>query len=152
MNKEIPFSIGDFTKAILMIWQEILEVDLVFLENQEKYVEESPYLTSCVSVNGPWCGGVTLTIPQILLKRAAPPLLEIEADALGKDEIYDLAGEFANMVGGHLLGLLEQPTTMSLPVVTENAPIRIPGGEKLHQLAFQWDDVTFYVNVISVES
>jgi len=71
---------------------------------------------------------LTLEDAKVLLAAAEAMFMEPAAD-LSAEQVADVAGELANMVGGSAKGLLPGPSTLSLPTVAfgQSAEMHVPG-------------------------
>ena len=85
---------------------------------------------SSVSLSGAYAGTVTLALGDGLLPAAAEAMFCEPAADLSQDQVADVAGELANMVGGSAKGLLPGPSNLSLPTVAfdTSAEAHVHGG------------------------
>ena len=88
-----------------------------------------PVLTTSVSISGGWNGSVSLTLPEPLAVHAAAAMFGMGPDEVATDEVNDAVGELANIIGGNIKGLIEEPCTLSLPVVARGSDysVSVPG-------------------------
>ena len=110
---------------------------------------EGPFYTSCVNISGGWAGSVSLIIPEALARAAAAAMFGMDDAELGKDEVTDAVGELANIIGGNVKGMIEEPCALSLPMVAvgTNYSVSVPGTETIQSVTLLCEDATFEVAV-----
>ena len=68
-----------------------------------------------VRLRGGWNGAVLVECSEALARRAAGTTFAIDPATATSDDIEDVVGELANMVGGNMKALLPGPTQLSVP-------------------------------------
>ncbi len=76
-----------------------------------------PFYTASVAIGGGWDGSVSLVMPLVLARAAAAAMFGLGEAELDADEVVDAVGELANIIGGNIKGMIEEPCTLSLPMV-----------------------------------
>lgn len=96
-----------------------------------------PSLTTSVTISGGWNGSVSIVMSQTLARTVAAAMFAMEPDEVGDEEVNDAVGELANIIGGNVKGLIEDPCSLSLPMVASGSDysVTVPG-TRLQQEAF----------------
>jgi chemotaxis protein CheX len=70
------------------------------------------------------------------------------------DDVRDVLGELANMIGGNIKSAVAAGLTLSMPSVTDGSDygLRVCGSEIQDRLAFDSDDGPFWVTLLAVAS
>jgi chemotaxis protein CheX len=78
----------------------------------------------------------------------------MEAPETVNDEVRDVLGELANMIGGNLKCILGTGIRLSMPSVVDgtNYSLRFCGVEVREQLAFQCDEGLFWITALTTRS
>lgn len=71
----------------------------------------------CVTISGAWNGALIIECDERTAARIGSAMLDTDAEELGEDDLRDVIGELANVIGGNLKALLPQPSSLSLPSV-----------------------------------
>lgn len=133
-----PFEteLREFTDSI---WTTTLGFDVKHLAELPALDVKFHTLVSCVQFAGAWRGGVVMSCPADVAREVASVMFGVEAADVSVSELSDAIGELANMTGGNLKALLAEPTTLSLPSVTEGKDysVRIPGARLVSAIAFE---------------
>lgn len=81
-------------------------------------------LHAYVSVTGEWDGDIVIACSMRIAQWVATQLLQIPIEEITSDDVSDALGELANVVGGAVKSLMPQPSTLSLPTLTDDDPHR----------------------------
>lgn len=93
-------------------------------------------LSATISIGGAWTATLVVSVDMTLAYRFADGLLDL-GDELVREDVEDALGELANVVGGNVKGLVDDPAaTLSLPVVAHGEPT-IAGGQIRVSCAFE---------------
>ena len=108
-----------------------------------------PVYTSSVAISGGWDGSVSIIIPVPLARAAAAAMFGMGDDELGNEEVADSVGELANIIGGNIKGMIEEPCSLSLPMVAVGSDyqVSVPGTELLQSVSLYSEGHTFQVTV-----
>lgn len=108
-------------------------------------------VTSSVYLEGSWNGGVALQCSHRYACLVAARFLGIDPPEKVNDDVRDVLGELANMIGGNLKSCMGTDVRLSLPSVIDgsNYEIRICGSEGHEDLKFDSPDGEFWVRIIS---
>jgi chemotaxis protein CheX len=92
-----------------------------------------------VHISGEWNGTVCLHCSQVAARHATSAMFGLPDEELTDADIVDAIGELVNVVGGNIKGLVEGPSVLSLPVVTQGSAVAPPGHLELAQeVRFSW--------------
>ncbi len=108
-----------------------------------------PFYTSSVAISGGWDGSVAIIIPQALARAAAAAMFGMSDDELGDEEVTDAVGELANIIGGNVKGIIEEPCSLSLPMVAlgTDYQVSLPGTELVQSVTLLSEGHPFKVTV-----
>jgi chemotaxis protein CheX len=111
-------------------------------------------LVSAVYLAGDWNGAVLLECDQSQACRFAGRFLSINTPEEVDDDVFDVLGELANMIGGNLKSLWGAGIRLSMPSVVDgtNYNLRIVGAKVLEQLTFECDEGLFWITVLTTRA
>jgi chemotaxis protein CheX len=141
MSVEIVPTIADLTEICDQVWASYLDP-----EGLEPLIPVGPLagvgdMFAAVSITGAWHGHVVFTCSIGAAKYAAAAFLVMEPDEVTTDDVTDVLGELANIVGGNLKSMLPAGCFVSLPhVVTNGGSTRFPSAVQVCELAGTWKD------------
>ncbi len=110
-------------------------------------------LTSAVHLAGDWNGALLLECGRSQACRFAGRFLSVDFPTV-TDDVRDVLGELANMIGGNLKSILGSGIRLSMPSVVDgpNYSLRVCGAEIRESLAFQCAEGLFWVTVLATRS
>ena len=108
-------------------------------------------LTSAVHLAGDWNGAVLLECDQRQACNFAARFLSVEPADTANDDIRDVLGELANMIGGNLKCILSQDIRLSMPSVVDGGDysLRVCGAKVRARITFQCVEGLFWITVLS---
>jgi chemotaxis protein CheX len=94
-----------------------------------------------VSITGTWHGHLVYACSMRAAKKAAAAFLAMEEDEVGAEDISDVLGELANIVGGNVKAMLPAGCFLSLPtvVLAPETASYYPAAERISGLYGVWD-------------
>ena len=115
-------------------------------------VEWSPKgdrLTSCVYLEGDWNGAVSVECSRQHACEIAGHFLASEPPNEVNEDVCDVLGELANIIGGNIKSTIASDVRLSLPSVIEgsNYEVHVCGSDCLDRVAFRFSDGIFWVTV-----
>jgi chemotaxis protein CheX len=135
-------------------------VDSVFgtMLNLEAGASEAPWflsgdhLTAAVHLMGDWNGALLLECDREQACRFAGRFLSTDPPSTVDDDVRDVLGELANMIGGNLKCVLTPGIRLSLPSVVDGGhySVRFCGAQVCARVPFQCDDGPFWITVLGV--
>jgi chemotaxis protein CheX len=75
--------------------------------------------TALVHISGRWSGTVMLRLTATLGNRATATVMGLEGEDPSREDVRDITGEIANVLGGKLKATLPGPCQLSLPTVVD---------------------------------
>ncbi len=96
---------------------------------------------SSVSITGSWSGHVVYASSVAAARRAAAAFLAMDADEVSQEDLSDVLGELANIVGGNVKAMLPAGCLLSLPqvVLAPESATKYPSAERVSGLYGLWD-------------
>jgi chemotaxis protein CheX len=135
-------------------------VEAVFLAmmNLEVTPGETPWapsnaqLTSAVHLSGVWNGALLLECDRDQACQFAGRFLSMDPPEVVTDDVRDVLGELANMIGGNIKSAVAAGLSLSMPSVTDGSDygLRVCGSEIQDRLAFDCDDGPFWVTLLAM--
>jgi chemotaxis protein CheX len=104
-------------------------------ENQPSEVHSS------VSITGSWNGVVVYASSTTAAKRAAAAFLAMGEDEVSAEDLSDVLGELANIIGGNVKAMLPAGALLSLPqvVLASESASKYPSAQRVTGLYGVWD-------------
>jgi chemotaxis protein CheX len=135
-------------------------VEAVFLAMMELEVSpgETPWapsndqLTSAVHLSGVWNGALLFECDRRQACQFAGRFLSMDPPEAVTDDVRDVLGELANMIGGNIKSAVAAGLSLSMPSVTDGSDfgLRVCGSEVQDRLAFDCADGPFWVTLLAV--
>ncbi len=118
-------------------------------ESEAPLTGDGDRLTAAVHLAGEWNGAVMLECDRSQACRFAGRFLSVEAPSAVDNDVRDVLGELANMIGGNLKCMLSQGIHLSSPTVVDGSDyaMRICGTEMRLPFAFDCEDGLFWIVV-----
>ena len=97
-------------------------------------------MMSAVSITGSWHGHVLFACTDKAARFAAAGFLAMDVAEVGDEDVADVLGELANIVGGNVKSMLPAGCFVSLPhvIMSPGAITRFPGVERIANFAAEW--------------
>jgi chemotaxis protein CheX len=107
-------------------------------------------LTSFVHLTGDWNGAVLLDCNPRQACQFAGLILSMDPPDIVDDDVRDVLGELANMIGGNMKSCMPTGVRLSMPTVMEGRDydLRICGSQILERVAFQCAEGHFWATVL----
>jgi CheY-specific phosphatase CheX len=110
-------------------------------------------MTSLVSLTGDWNGAVLIECNPRQACQFAGRILAMDAPETPDDDVRDVLGELANMVGGNMKSGMSTGVRLSMPSVMngKDYDVRVVGSEVKERIGFQSDFGNFWVTVLTTK-
>jgi len=110
-------------------------------------------MTSLVYLTGDWNGAVMLECNPRQACQFAGLILCMDAPETADDDVCDVLGELANMIGGNMKSGMSTAVRLSMPSVMHGRDydVRVIGSEVKERLAFTCDYGHFWVTVLATK-
>lgn len=107
-------------------------------------------LTSSVYLEGEWNGAVSLECSRRQACHFAGQFLAADPPDTVDDDVRDVLGELANMIGGNIKSTMDGAIRLSMPSVIEGShyEVRVCGAEVQDKVAFRFVGGDFCVTVL----
>jgi chemotaxis protein CheX len=141
MSVEVDVGENDLAEMVEQVWMSYLDPEGVspliptYDENQPSEVHSS------VSISGSWTGHIVYASSTAAARHAAAAFLAMEPDEVSPEDLSDVLGELANIVGGNVKAMLPPGCFLSLPqvVLAPESATRYPNAERLTGVYGQWE-------------
>ena len=141
MSVEVVVTEGDLTEMVDQVWVSYLDPEGIspLIPNGEEKQPTEVHAT--VSITGSWHGHLVYACSMLAAKRAAAAFLAMEVDEVSQEDIQDVLGELANIVGGNVKAMLPNGCFLSLPtvVMAPDTASFYPAAERISGLYGLWD-------------
>ncbi|MEL7367628.1 MAG: chemotaxis protein CheX [Myxococcota bacterium] len=137
---------SELASVATQVWQLIMQSEIVPALVEGLSSDAAPQVAH-ISLSGAYTCEVALQLDTRLIKNAAATMFGIEAEDVTEVEMADTARELANMVGGNVKCLVEQPTDLGLPQITPADEFHRKYTAASCQLAFEYEGAPMYVSV-----
>jgi CheY-specific phosphatase CheX len=123
---------------------------LEVMESGTSWYAGAARLTAAVHLTGDWNGAVLLDCNPRQACQFAGRILSMDPPDIVDDDVRDVLGELANMVGGNMKCCMPTGVQLSMPTVMEGRDydMRICGSQILERVAFQCAEGHFWVTVL----
>jgi chemotaxis protein CheX len=137
---------------------QIVESVFITMLNLEVFPGRIPWspahdqLTSAVQLSGKWNGAVLLECNRWQACRFAGRFLSMDPPDTVNDDVRDVLGELANMIGGNMKSAVATGLSLSIPSVTDGSDygLRVCGSEIQNRLGFECAEGPFWVTLLAV--
>jgi chemotaxis protein CheX len=108
-------------------------------------------LTSSVHLSGVWNGALLFECDRRQACQFAGRFLSMNPPEVVTDDVRDVLGELANMIGGNMKSAMATGLSLSMPSVTDGSDygLRVCGSEIQDRLAFECADGPFWVTLLA---
>jgi chemotaxis protein CheX len=141
MSVEVVVNENDLAEMVEQVWVSYLDPEGVSPLIPTHDVNQPTEVHSSVSITGSWTGHVVYASSKFAARKAAAAFLAMEPDEVSHEDLSDVLGELANIVGGNVKAMLPTGATLSLPqvVLAPESATRYPSAERITGLYGLWD-------------
>jgi chemotaxis protein CheX len=141
MSVDVVVNENDLAEMVEQVWVSYLDpegVSPLIPTGDEKQPSE---VHSSVSISGSWSGHVVYASSIEAARKAAAAFLAMEAEEVSQEDVSDVLGELANIVGGNVKGMLPAGCFLSLPqvVLAPESATKYPNAERVTGLYGVWE-------------
>lgn len=135
------------TEIVQSIFSTMIGLDITV--DEIPWTAKGDRLTSSVYLEGEWCGAISIECNHQHACSIAGHFLAAEPPADVNDDVRDVLGELANMIGGNVKSVIASDVRLSLPSVIDgsNYELHICGSDSLDRIAFRFPNGLFWVTV-----
>ena len=142
-----PAEVADIVRSVFetMMSLEVMVSSAAWIPGDDR-------LTSAIHLAGDWNGAVLLECSRYQACVLAGRFLSIPTPDQVDDDVRDVLGELVNMIGGNLKCILSRGIRLSMPTVVDGRAyaLRVCGAESSERLAFQFEEGTFWIGVLTL--
>jgi chemotaxis protein CheX len=117
MTVESVPSVDDLLEMVEQVWVSYLDPEGLNPLIPSEASEHSSEMHSSVSITGSWHGHIVYASSGTAARQAAAAFLAMAPEEVGQEDISDVLGELANIVGGNVKAMLPPGCFLSLPQV-----------------------------------
>src|SRR3712207_5397644 len=114
MSVQTVPNIEDLTEMVEQVWASYLDPEGVDPLIPAAAGENAAEVHSSVSITGSWQGVVVYGSSHAAARHAAAAFLAMDPDEVSQEDISDVLGELANIVGGNVKSMLPPGCFLSL--------------------------------------
>jgi len=141
MSVDVVVNENDLAEMVEQVWVSYLDPQGVSPLIPNYDADQPTEVHSSVSITGSWTGHVVYASSTVAARRAAAAFLAMEADEVSPEDLSDVLGELANIVGGNVKAMLPSGAMLSLPqvVLAPQTATKYPNAERVTGLYGVWD-------------
>jgi chemotaxis protein CheX len=141
MSVDVVVNEDDLAEMVEQVWVSYLDPEGVSPLIPTGNDGQASEVHSSVSITGSWTGHVVYASSDAAARRAAAAFLAMEADEVSQEDLSDVLGELANIVGGNVKAMLPPGCFLSLPqvVLAPESATKYPNAERISGLYGVWD-------------
>jgi chemotaxis protein CheX len=141
MSVDVVVSEDDLAEMVEQVWLSYLDPEGVRPLVPTGDHSQPSEVHSSVSISGSWTGHVVYASSTAAGRRAAAAFLAMDAADIGPEDLSDVLGELANIVGGNVKAMLPPGCFLSLPqvVLAPESATRYPNADRVGGLYAVWD-------------
>lgn len=118
MSDVAALRVEDLHEIVEQVWSSYLDPDgiepLLPIFSEEDVAALKTDMHASVSITGTWHGHVVVACNEPAAKNCSAAFLAMEADEVGEEDMMDVLGELANIVGGNVKSMLPPGCFVSL--------------------------------------
>ena len=141
MSVEVEVNENDLAEMVEQVWESYLDPEGINPLIPTYDANQPSEVHSSVSITGSWTGHLVFASSTTAARRAAAAFLAMEPDEVSADDLSDVLGELANIIGGNVKAMLPPGALLSLPQVVlgpENTTV-YPNAVRITGVYGIWD-------------
>ena len=149
MSIEMVPTTKDLLSVMDQVWLAYIDPDGVDMLRPAEDLAAATELHAWVAITGAWQGQVVVTCSATLARNLAAAFLAMGADEVTEEDVADVLGELANIVGGNVKSLLPSGCALSTPyyVGRGEVPFRQAPDDCVVELVGVWMDEVLSVGL-----
>ena len=141
MSVEVLVKESDLAEMLEQVWVSYLDpegINPLVSTGDESQLSE---VHSSVSISGAWTGHVVYASSALAARKAAAAFMAVGPEEVSQEDLSDVLGELANIVGGNVKAMLPAGCFLSLPtvVLAPDTASYYPAAERISGLYGTWD-------------
>ena len=142
----MTIEIEELQQITEQVWELIMQSQIAPSKWASVPTDVAPQI-AYVELTGAYNGTVALRIDNVLVRSAAATMFDLKPEEVTEGEMDDTARELANMVGGNIKCLVDQPTQLGLPQLMPADRFDFDDKTSRCRLAFEHQGAPFQVSV-----
>jgi chemotaxis protein CheX len=140
MSVETVPNVDDLTAMVEQVWTSYLDPEGIDPLIPSEEANDDSEVHSSVAITGSWQGAVVYGSSAAAARNAAAAFLAMEPDEVTEEDLSDVLGEMANIVGGNVKAMLPPGCYLSLPqvVLAPDTATRYPSAVPVAGLHGTW--------------
>jgi len=141
MSVDVVVNEDDLAEMVEQVWVSYLDPEGVSPLVPTGDHNQPSEVHSSVSISGSWTGHVVYASSTRAARKAAAAFLAMDAAEVSPEDLSDVLGELANIVGGNVKAMLPPGCFLSLPqvVLAPESATRYPNADRVSGLYAVWD-------------
>jgi chemotaxis protein CheX len=141
MSVDVVVNEDDLAEMVEQVWVSYLDPEGVHPLVPTGDESQPSDVHSSVSISGSWTGHVVYASSANAARRAAAAFLAMDADEVSQEDLSDVLGELANIVGGNVKAMLPPGCFLSLPqvVLAPESATKYPNATRVSGLYGVWE-------------
>jgi chemotaxis protein CheX len=141
MSVDVVVNENDLAEMVEQVWVSYLDPEGVrpLVPTHDEHQPSDVH--SSVSISGSWTGHVVYASSTGAARKAAAAFLAMDAEEVSPEDLSDVLGELANIVGGNVKAMLPPGCFLSLPqvVLAPESATKYPNAERISGLYGVWE-------------
>ena len=141
MSVDVVVNEDDLAEMVEQVWVSYLDPEGVSPLVPTGDDGQASEVHSSVSISGSWTGHVVYASSTEAARKAAAAFLAMDSSEVSQEDLSDVLGELANIVGGNVKAMLPPGCFLSLPqvVLAPESTTKYPNAERVSGLYGVWD-------------
>jgi chemotaxis protein CheX len=141
MSVDVVVNEDDLAEMVEQVWVSYLDPEGVSPLVPTGDDGQPSEVHSSVSISGSWTGHVVYASSTEAARKAAAAFLAMDSSEVSQEDLSDVLGELANIVGGNVKAMLPPGCFLSLPqvVLAPESTTKYPNAERVSGLYGVWD-------------
>lgn len=146
---QIALSVDDVSKIVESVFETMMNISVSRGDASGQPVGDR--VTASVFLEGDWNGAVSLECNRTQAYLFAGAFLAMDPPDAMDDDVRDVLGELANIVGGNIKSVIAAETRLSMPSVVEGNDyvLRVCGCEAGDRIPFSFAGGLFWVTILA---
>ena len=141
MTTDVGVKENDLAEMVEQIWLSYLDPEGVRPLIRTGDDAQPSEVHSSVSITGSWTGHVVYASSAAAARNAAAAFLAMDPAEVSQEDLSDVLGELANIVGGNVKAMLPPGALLSLQqvVLAPESATKYPNAERITGLFGRWE-------------
>jgi len=142
MSVEVEVNESDLAEMVEQVWMSYMDPEGIspLIPNYDE--NQSSEVHSSVSITGSWHGHVVYASSTTAARRAAAAFLAMGEEEVSDEDLSDVLGELANIIGGNVKAMLPPGAFLSLPQVmlAPQSATKYPSAVRITGVYGTWEE------------